>query len=59
MGTHYSEGDGDQCGWVPIRVKEIEPSVVGTHYSEGDGDQCEWVPIIVKEIETSVGGYPL
>ena len=29
MGTHYSEGDGDQCGWVPIIVKEIEISVGG------------------------------
>ena len=29
VGTHYSEGDGDQCEWVPIIVKEIEPSVGG------------------------------
>ena len=29
MGTHYSEGDGDQCGWVPTIVKEMETSVGG------------------------------
>ena len=29
VGTHYSEGDGAQCGWVPIIVKETGTSVGG------------------------------